>query len=157
VAAPAAGPCSLAPATGRRHRTRLARRPRRNAALPLPAPRPARPSPPRRAAAPDAPLPCPPPPQQAVAAVRALNQTPCGGPGLLEVKFADADAGERNPELSAPPSENVYAKNLPGSWGDADVRALFAPYAAAGGGAAAAPPLARAEPGGASQQCCVVS
>ncbi|KAI8472332.1 MAG: hypothetical protein J3K34DRAFT_503931 [Monoraphidium minutum] len=66
--------------------------------------------------------------QQAMAAIRALNQTPCGGLGLLEVKFADADAGDRNPELSAPPSDNLYVKNLPGSFSDDDVRALFAPF-----------------------------
>ncbi|KIY97009.1 hypothetical protein MNEG_10954 [Monoraphidium neglectum] len=66
--------------------------------------------------------------QQAMAAIRALNQTPCGGLGLLEVKFADADAGDRNPELRAPPSDNVYAKNLPGSYSEDDLRALFAQY-----------------------------
>ena len=69
-----------------------------------------------------------PPPQQALSAIRALNQTPCGGLGLLEVKFADADAGDRNPELSAPPSDNLYCKNLPGTYSTEDLAALFAPF-----------------------------
>ncbi|KIY95478.1 hypothetical protein MNEG_12483, partial [Monoraphidium neglectum] len=71
--------------------------------------------------------------QQAVAAIQGLNHSPCAGgaagaAGLLEVKFADADAGDRNPELSAPPSDNLYCKNLPGSYTDDDLRALFAPH-----------------------------
>lgn len=36
------------------------------------------------------------------------------------------DAGERNPELSAPPSDNLYVKNLPPSYSEAELRALFA-------------------------------
>jgi len=48
--------------------------------------------------------------------------------GLLEVKFADADAGERNPELSAPPSDNLYCKNLPTTYTDEDMHALFSPH-----------------------------
>ena len=52
-----------------------------------------------------------------------------GFPGL-EVKFADADAGERNPELTAPPGDNLYVKNLPGGFGEDDLRALFAPHGA---------------------------
>jgi hypothetical protein len=70
-----------------------------------------------------------PPLQQALAAIQGLNQTPAGGgQGLLEVKFADADAGDRNPQLSAPPSDNLYCKNLPGTFTDDELRALFAQH-----------------------------
>ncbi|KAI8467196.1 MAG: HAD-like domain-containing protein [Monoraphidium minutum] len=45
-----------------------------------------------------------------------------------QVKFADADAGDRNPELSAPPSDNLYCKNLPGTFTDEELRSLFAAH-----------------------------
>jgi len=48
---------------------------------------------------------------EALAAINALNNTQVGN-SVLEVKVADADAGDRNPELLAPP-DNLYAKNLP--------------------------------------------
>lgn len=73
---------------------------------------------------------------QARAAIAALHGTAgsggggnggsvSSGGGALEVKFADADAGDRNPELSAPPSDNLYCKNLPGTFTDDELRALF--------------------------------
>jgi hypothetical protein len=68
-------------------------------------------------------------PQQALAAIAALHHRP-SPLGPLEVKFADADAGERNPELSAPPSDNLYCKNLPCEYTEEDLRVLFAPYGA---------------------------
>jgi hypothetical protein len=68
------------------------------------------------------------PPQEAQRAIQGLNNTPCGGGAPLEVKFADADAGERNPELSAPPSDNLYCKNLPTSYTDEELSELFRPH-----------------------------
>ncbi len=65
--------------------------------------------------------------QQAVAAIRGLNDAQIGR-NSLEVKFADADAGDRNPELSAPPRDNLYCKNLPGSYSEDDLRSLFLAY-----------------------------
>lgn len=37
-------------------------------------------------------------------------------------------SGDRNPELSAPPSDNVYCKNLPGNFSEEQLRALFGTY-----------------------------
>jgi hypothetical protein len=89
-----------------------------------PPPRPRAPRPPRALRPPHAPL------QQATAAIAALHETACpgGAGGAVEVKFADADAGDRNPQLSAPPSDNLYCKNLPPSFTDDELRGLFAPY-----------------------------
>jgi len=64
---------------------------------------------------------------EATAAINALNGTRVGN-SVLEVKIADADAGDRNPELLAPPSDNLYAKNLPHSLSEDELRALFSPY-----------------------------
>lgn len=36
--------------------------------------------------------------------------------------------GDRNPELLAPPSDNLYAKNLPTTLTEDELRALFSPY-----------------------------
>jgi len=66
---------------------------------------------------------------EALAAINALNNTQVGN-SVLEVKVADADAGDRNPELLAPPSDNLYAKNLPHTLSEDELRALFSPYGA---------------------------
>ena len=47
---------------------------------------------------------------------------------VIEVKFADADAGSGNPERTPPPSDNLYVKNLPFNFNENDLRQLFAPY-----------------------------
>ena len=60
-------------------------------------------------------------------AIAALNQAQIGN-SVLEVKLADADAGDRNPELCAPPSDNLYCKNLPGTYTEEELRALFKPF-----------------------------
>lgn len=64
---------------------------------------------------------------EALAAIAALNNAQVGS-SVLEVKVADADAGDRNPELLAPPSDNLYAKNLPITLTEEELRALFSPY-----------------------------
>eukprot|EP00882_Tetradesmus_deserticola_P002382 GHRQ01002541.1.p2 GENE.GHRQ01002541.1~~GHRQ01002541.1.p2 ORF type:complete len:342 (+),score=117.56 GHRQ01002541.1:178-1203(+) len=64
---------------------------------------------------------------EASAAIAALNNAQVGT-SVLEVKVADADAGDRNPELLAPPSDNLYAKNLPITLSEDELRALFSPY-----------------------------
>ncbi|WIA32650.1 hypothetical protein OEZ86_003451 [Tetradesmus obliquus] len=64
---------------------------------------------------------------EALAAIAALNNAQVGS-SVLEVKVADADAGDRNPELLAPPSDNLYAKNLPTTLTEDELRALFSPY-----------------------------
>ncbi|KAF6248586.1 hypothetical protein COO60DRAFT_1586506 [Scenedesmus sp. NREL 46B-D3] len=64
---------------------------------------------------------------EALAAISALNNAQVGS-SVLEVKVADADAGDRNPELLAPPSDNLYAKNLPITLSEDELRALFSPY-----------------------------
>ena len=66
--------------------------------------------------------------QQAQAAITALNSVPFSAAGPLAVKFADADAGERNPLLAAPPSNNLYCRNLPVEYTADDLRQMFAPY-----------------------------
>ncbi|KAF8071377.1 PGLP2 [Scenedesmus sp. PABB004] len=66
---------------------------------------------------------------EALAAIEGLNGTQHGA-CTLEVKVADADAGDRNPELLAPPSDNLYAKNLPTTLTEGELRELFAPYGA---------------------------
>lgn len=42
--------------------------------------------------------------------------------------FCDGSTGDRNPELLAPPSDNLYAKNLPTTLTEDELRALFSPY-----------------------------
>lgn len=66
---------------------------------------------------------------EAMAAIAALNNAQVGS-SVLEAKLADADAGDRNPELLAPPSDNLYAKNLPNTITDEELRSLFAPCGA---------------------------
>jgi RNA recognition motif-containing protein len=61
---------------------------------------------------------------EAQSAIQALNQAQIGN-SVLEVKLADADAGDRNPELCAPPSDNLYCKNLPGTYTEEELRNLF--------------------------------
>eukprot|EP00878_Enallax_costatus_P002507 GHUV01002687.1.p1 GENE.GHUV01002687.1~~GHUV01002687.1.p1 ORF type:complete len:330 (+),score=66.62 GHUV01002687.1:218-1207(+) len=63
---------------------------------------------------------------EAMAAIAALNNAQVGS-SVLEVKIADADAGDRNPELLAPPSDNLYAKNLPNTITEDELRSLFSP------------------------------
>lgn len=64
---------------------------------------------------------------ESLAAIAGLNKKTVAG-AVLEVKTADADAGDRNPELLAPPSDNLYAKNLPKNLTEDELRALFSPY-----------------------------
>lgn len=67
--------------------------------------------------------------EEAVVAINALNGYIAGG-NMLEVKFADSDAGPKNPKLphGTTPCDNLYVRNLPTGWNEGDVISLFMPY-----------------------------
>mmetsp|Transcript_35963 Transcript_35963/g.101839 ORF Transcript_35963/g.101839 Transcript_35963/m.101839 type:complete len:436 (-) Transcript_35963:1011-2318(-) len=67
--------------------------------------------------------------QDAMMAITALNGFTFGN-SALEVKFADSDAGPKSPKQlhGATPSDNLYVRNLPPSFTDADLVGLFRPY-----------------------------
>jgi RNA recognition motif-containing protein len=65
-------------------------------------------------------------PEQAAAAIQALNGAPVPG-GQLVVKFADADVQPRV-ESGRQPSEWCYCRNLPASYTRQDVGEMFLPF-----------------------------
>jgi hypothetical protein len=67
---------------------------------------------------------------EAVLAINSLNGYQAGS-AQLEVKFADADAGPKTPVIppnALSPIDNLYIRNLPSTWGEAEVVQLFKPY-----------------------------
>mmetsp|Transcript_38000 Transcript_38000/g.84623 ORF Transcript_38000/g.84623 Transcript_38000/m.84623 type:complete len:438 (+) Transcript_38000:224-1537(+) len=64
---------------------------------------------------------------EAEASITSLNGAQLGS-NVIEVKFADSDLGVANPERSPPPSDNLYVKNLPPTFGDEELRQLFSPF-----------------------------
>lgn len=58
-------------------------------------------------------------------AIAQLNGTACAG-SLLEVKFADADAGRQG--SGQVPGDNLYVRNVPANWSDQDLIQLFSPF-----------------------------
>eukprot|EP00798_Chlamydomonas_sp_ICE-L_P006185 gene6185-2801_t len=67
--------------------------------------------------------------EEAQAAVTALDGQQLGE-NVLEVKFADSDAGASAADRTPPPSDNLYVKNLPPTYGEEELRQLFSQYGA---------------------------
>lgn len=68
--------------------------------------------------------------EQARGAISALNGHITAAGTRLEVKFADSDAGPKGNKgiPGSTPSDNLYLRNLPPSWGESELKALFKPY-----------------------------
>ena len=62
--------------------------------------------------------------EQATSAIAGLNGATVAN-SVLEVRLADADPAEKA-ATGHMPSDNLYVRNLPASWREADLRALFA-------------------------------
>lgn len=67
---------------------------------------------------------------QARAAIAALNGCTLGPGLLLEVKFADADAGIPTSLSGQQPSDNLYIRNLGPGWNEVSLAELFLPFGA---------------------------
>lgn len=63
-------------------------------------------------------------------AISALNGHTTAAGTRLEVKFADSDAGPKGSKAvpGTTPSDNLYLRNLPPSWGETELLALFKPH-----------------------------
>mmetsp|Transcript_27234 Transcript_27234/g.68544 ORF Transcript_27234/g.68544 Transcript_27234/m.68544 type:complete len:429 (-) Transcript_27234:339-1625(-) len=67
--------------------------------------------------------------EQARTAISALNGHTTAAGTRLEVKFADSDAGPKGAKAvpGTTPSDNLYLRNLPTSWGETELVNLFKP------------------------------
>ncbi|KAK9790968.1 hypothetical protein WJX73_007835 [Symbiochloris irregularis] len=63
--------------------------------------------------------------ESAHSAIQHLHGVLYGG-GILEVKFADADAGRQ--QSGQVPGDNLYVRNIPSAWTDQDLLQLFLPH-----------------------------